>query len=237
MQKPETLADITIARRFNGPPTTGNGGYSAGLLAQHMSGLVSVELRAPPPLDVSIAILKTEAGLEARSGDALIMRAYESEPLSLPPAPPTLEAAKTGAAHFPKKDELEFVDCFVCGPARDYPDGLCIFAGPVDGFEGVADVWTPDVGLAADDGLVAPEFIWAALDCPGAYAVGMTEGPVVLARMSVSLIKRPQPGEPLIVTGWKTFEDGRKHGAGTALYTRDGELLAHSEQLWIRLKI
>jgi len=36
---------VVIARRFCGPPDTGNGGYSAGLLAQSLRGPIEVTLR------------------------------------------------------------------------------------------------------------------------------------------------------------------------------------------------
>ena len=59
---------------------------------------------------------------------------------------------------------------------------------------------------------------------------------LVLARITAQIHERPAPGADLIVAGWSLFDDGRKHGAATALFTRDGQLLAQSEQLWIELK-
>ena len=59
---------------------------------------------------------------------------------------------------------------------------------------------------------------------------------MVLARITAQIHDRPAPGDELIVAGWSLFDDGRKHGAATALFTRDGRLLAQSEQLWIELK-
>ena len=46
---------ITIPGGFNGPDGSGNGGYSAGLLAERLTRVggtaVQVTLRTPPPLD------------------------------------------------------------------------------------------------------------------------------------------------------------------------------------------
>ena len=47
---------LTIARRFNGPPDSGNGGYSCGAFAVATRQDLRVRLRAPPPLDVPMAV-------------------------------------------------------------------------------------------------------------------------------------------------------------------------------------
>ena len=64
------------------------------------------------------------------------------------------------AAQAPDLDS-PFPNCFVCGHARS-EDGLHIHAGPVDGRDVHAAPWT----VAPET--VGPEFVWAALDCPGA---------------------------------------------------------------------
>ena len=46
---------VTIPAQFNGPATSGNGGYAAGLLAEvHGADVVTSTLRQPPPLDVPL---------------------------------------------------------------------------------------------------------------------------------------------------------------------------------------
>ena len=43
---------VMIPRRFNGPPDSGNGGYSCGVVAALLDApAVEVTLRAPPPLE------------------------------------------------------------------------------------------------------------------------------------------------------------------------------------------
>jgi hypothetical protein len=76
--------------------------------------------------------------------------------------------------------------------------------------------------------------VWAAIDCPGAYAVGAEgRGEVVLGRMTARILRVPSSGERCVVTAWPVGEDGRKIYAGTALLTEDGELLAVARQVWI----
>jgi hypothetical protein len=79
-----------------------------------------------------------------------------------------------------------------------------------------------------------PELVWAAIDCPGAFAVGAEgRGDIVLGRMTARIDRVPDAGEPCAVASWPLGEDGRKLYAGTALFGGDGELLALAEQTWI----
>jgi hypothetical protein len=43
----------------------------------------------------------------------------------------------------------------------------------------------------------------------------------------------PEAGERCVVVAWHLGSDGRKHGAGTALYTDAGELLGIGRAMWI----
>ena len=45
------MAVVSIPSRFNGPPLSGNGGYSCGVLAAFIDGPAQVRLHVPPPLD------------------------------------------------------------------------------------------------------------------------------------------------------------------------------------------
>ena len=76
--------------------------------------------------------------------------------------------------------------------------------------------------------------VWAAIDCPGAFAVGADgRGEVVLGRMACRVERRPERGEECVVVSWPLGADGRKLYAGTALFAASGELLALARQTWI----
>jgi hypothetical protein len=101
--------------------------------------------------------------------------------------------------------------------------------------------WTPDPGLAGDDGTLPPELVWAALDCPTSVPVANDPGqddfrPIVLARLAVTLLAPVQAGRPHAIVSWPIAIDGRKRHAGAALHTEAGELAAVSRALWIELK-
>ncbi len=157
------------------------------------------------------------------AGDAVVAEATPARVDLDLPEPVTFEDATRAA----KPDvNSPFPECFVCGHAR--ADGLRIFAGPVAGRDVVAAPWvpTPDV--------VGPEFVWAALDCPGAYATGaLGRGTVVLGRLAARVDRVPRAGEHCVVVGWSLGDDGRKHHAGTALFGEAGDVLGVGRALWI----
>ena len=237
-----------IARRFNGPHDSGNGGYSAGLAAQLLPNADAVEatLRAPIPLDTTLRAHMSETGLDIMTDDAatrILIMSLRSIWLETPDVKsPGLEAATVAAASFPGAEDHVLPHCFVCGPGRAEGDGLRIFPDWLkepsgldnpNTFPIVAAPWQPAPDLAHSSGRIAPEYIWAALDCPGAFAVN--KEPILLGRMSVKILERPTPDAPLIAVAWSKGQDRRKHFAGTALFNETGKLLAFSEQTWIQI--
>jgi hypothetical protein len=126
-----------------------------------------------------------------------------------------------------------FSRCFVCGLSRE--DAFGVFAGEVSGRDLVASPWTPPAWTAASDGHVAPEFVWAVLDCPTYFAAYMgDELPVsVLARLTARLHAPAVAGEAHVVMAWPLGADGRKRHAGAALASEEGEILAVARALLI----
>jgi hypothetical protein len=213
------VAELVIDRRFRGPDDSGNGGYTCGRIAAYVDGAAEVTLRLPPPLEVPLRV----DGGRVLDGEALVAE-FGSATVALDvPEPPTWEEAIE--AQRPDVDS-PFPHCFVCGYRRAQDDGLHIHAGPWrDGV--VAGVWVP----RADT--VGEEFVWAALDCPGAYAVmAAGRGIVVLGRLAARVLRVPEAGEHCVVVGWPLGSDGRKHEAGTAVYA-GGEAVAVARAVWI----
>lgn len=225
---------MIIAPRFCGPPGTGNGGYVAGALAAHLPDLTAatVRLSAPAPLGRELPVgVTTEEGVTtatARDGDQVVASATPGASADLDalvvPSPVPVDAARAAAARFDHSLH-PFPGCFVCGHAAE--DGLHVYPkAPDDRPDVVASpVTLPD---ASDP------FVWAALDCPGAFAIGMAEGTTMLLGTMSASVDAPVPtGEELVAIGWQTGGSGRKLLCGTALLDAHGDVLARAAATWI----
>jgi hypothetical protein len=220
--------EIVFERRFRGPLTSANGGYASGRLAQHLEAReVEVTLRLPPPLERPLAVRTSDGGLVLLDGEAVVAEARSAQVELDPPSAVSLEEAADAVTRHVRIGSELFRQCFTCG-VRAERDGLEIYAGAVAGREPVhAAPWT------AHD--ATPEVVWAAIDCPGAYAVGVEgRGEIVLGRMAARVDRVPAEGEECVVVSWPLGEEGRKLYAGTALLTPHGELLAIARQTWIQ---
>lgn len=231
---------VTIARRFRGPPDSGNGGYSAGVLAAAIDGDAEVTLRRPPPLERALRIERADGATVMRDGDLVVAVAVATTVGMDPPAPVALDDAAEASRRCPTlvhPDWHPFPGCFVCGPDREPGDGLRIFAGPTSDPSVWAAPWTPAADLADDSGVVRPEFVWAALDCPscsGIYARGTRPAsPFVLGRIAVRVDALPRAGEPHVILAWRVGEDGRKTFGASALRDATGRLLAVARATWL----
>lgn len=229
---------LTIDRRFRGPPDSGNGGYVCGRVALLVGGPTQVTLRAPPPLDVPLAVERDEGTVRLLHENGLVAEGQPVGPLEAsPPPPPSPDRARAARKGFRGFVEHPFPTCFVCGPEREAGDGLRIHPGWIWD-EQVADVFVPDPSLDFGDGRIATEYVWAALDCPGAFACmgdGSEELTLVLGRMTARIDERPTVGDELVATGWVRGREGRKHACGTALWSAEGRLLAVAHATWIAL--
>lgn len=230
-----TAEPLTIASRFCGPPDSGNGGYTAGCLTAGLDGPVEVRLRRPPPLDRALERIREGEERVLRDGEQEVARARPAELALEVPSPPTVDRARAVEGQCKAFESHPFPGCFVCGPDRGAGDGLRIFPGPVNG-EVAAD-WHPGADFADDAGLTRPELIWAALDCPGSFALTPEPGKwMVLGSLTAAIGERPPAGEPLVVTGWDLGRDGRKLFAGTALFNESGRCLARAKAVWIEVE-
>ncbi len=216
---------MTIGARFNGPDGSANGGYTCGRVAALLGGSAEVTLRSPPPLERALAVERDGDRLELLDGETLVAEAVPGSVELDVPDPPSWAEAERAAARYPGFAEHAFPRCFVCGPDRGADDGLRIFAGPL-GDGRFAATWSPAE--------VRPELVWAALDCPGAIAVGFPErGETLLGRFAVTIDELPGSVERCVVLAWPLGEEGRKLYAATALFGEDGRRLAKARATWI----
>ena len=241
---------MRIEPRYNGPRDSGNGGWTAGLTAAHLNGLppfrlgasgaaprpgtvaAEVTLRVPPPLDVELAV--TAAGERppavrvTASDGTLVAEAAAAEvgDDALVEAVPYAEAVAASAG-YPGFIEHPFPTCFVCGPDRADGDGLRLFPGRL------GDGRTATPWRVPDD--VSATMVWASLDCPGGWSVGVEARPFVLGRLAARVDAVPAPGSDCVVMGELTVARGRKALVRSTLYGPDGRPLARARATWIAI--
>uniref|UniRef100_UPI00036A181C hypothetical protein n=1 Tax=Nocardiopsis halotolerans TaxID=124252 RepID=UPI00036A181C len=242
---------------YNGPDGTGNGGYTAGLLAAHLTGVggpaVQVTLRTPPPLDRPLTVEGDPAGTLSMTdpaaeeeGARLVAEATAAELPDTPviPGGPVSEAeARVAESRYPGLTAHPFPRCYSCGPDRAEGEGLRLFAGsvrPGSGPDGVGNTvactWTPHPALDDGSGGVGLPQVWAALDCPGGWSSDVSGRPALLGRITVRVDEAPRIGDTCVVMGHLESVDGRKIRTGSALYDTGGRLLAQARATWIAFR-
>lgn len=229
------MADqIIVRKRFCGPPASGNGGYTCGLVAKPLKATVEVRLHAPPPLDTPMALSINDNSAELKWDGKLVATATPAKWHMDVPALPGIEQAAQAERNYSGFVHHNLPTCFVCGPDRAAGDGLRIFAGQMAGDKGLfASTWKVDASLENVAGQIHPEFIWAALDCPGYFAVQKHAGFALLGAFSAQIERPVAVGETLVAVGWALASEGRKHRAGTALFDGDKTLVAKAMATWV----
>jgi len=245
-----TERTISVERRFRGPDTgggTANGGYFCGLVA-----------RAAGPTARTIEIIRTtgvplERPLRVRVRDGVvddadgpIARVVPHRIAVAAPAPPPIEVAEQVSTRFLAQLEAgeiahTFPECFVCGHRRAAGDGLRLFAGPLreeragDPPGARAAAWRPAPAFLDETGCLRPEFVWAALDCPGGWAIADAAN---TGTLQVEILASVRGDQRLIVMGWPMTPPSARPGsrrryAGTAIFDSRGRLLALGAAIWV----
>ena len=221
--------------RFNGPLTSGHGGYSSAVIADLVEGPAAVTLRSPVPLDTALEVIREDDGsARVLRGETLVAEANPEPRLDLEVPPPVSTGeARLATERYPESPDPLFGRCFVCG--RDREDALGVFAGTVEGRNIVASPWTPPEWTADEAGWVLPEYLWAVMDCPTYFAV-YRDGELPLSflgRMTARIDAPVVAGDEHVVMAWPISDDGRKQHAGAAVVSADGDVLAVARVLMI----
>ncbi len=254
--QPRGPAPLVVPARFNGPDGSGNGGWTAGALADRLTSgpddVIQVRLSSPPPLDVPLTLTTGPDGaLHAQHGGLAVARARRVEPpqVAAAPEPVSWAQARLAEERYAGARDHPFPGCFVCGTRR--ADGLGLRPGPVDGRAGVVVArWVPDPSLRPDPSQPATATevtslaaCWAALDCPGGWSTDLVGRPMVLGTITARVRALPVVGGRYLVVGRSLSSSGRKSWTESALYVLAGPptstevptLVARALHLWITL--
>ncbi|MCD4533609.1 hypothetical protein LRP67_05895 [Nocardioides sp. cx-169] len=246
---------LIVPRRFCGPPSSGNGGWTAGALAAtipldagrgHAWPAVTVALRQPPPLDVALPLTDDGGARVATYDGRPVAQARRAERDLEPVGPVPADEARGAEATYPGLRSHPFPTCFACGTEREEGDGLRIFPGevtPEDGQARAAGTWRPHPSHAEDwheyrDDVphASLPVTWAALDCVGAWAADMADRPMVLGTMTARVDALPAIDEEHVVVGAARGQEGRKTFTASTLYDADGRVVACAEHVWITIE-
>lgn len=109
------MTELVIPARLNGPPSTANGGVSAGLLAGHLpsGATIEVTLRRPPLLDTPMRVDVDGSAARLFNGADLVAEAQVVDDAAVGAAVPAvdLDAACLAAAGFDGHAEHPFPTC------------------------------------------------------------------------------------------------------------------------------
>ena len=143
---------VTIPRRFCGPPESGNGGYTCGLIANVLGGAAEVTLRKPIPIEREMVITRDGEKALLMDADTLIAEGAQTSFDEVETPIVSFEEAEAAEEGSPAFKNHPFPTCFVCGPERKTGDGLRIFPGLIpelsrNGMRYFASGWIPGAGL------------------------------------------------------------------------------------------
>ena len=235
---------IVVGRRFEGPPGSGQGGWSSALFAERLPYTPTIALRAPIPFERPLRIevvvdghrLVDDEQAGSDGGPLTIMTARPWTP-DVPDTDPveiaTARAARAAFATFVVPHPVP--DCFSCGTRADT---MGVHACPI-GDGRLATDWTVPEWAADVSSTTAA--LWAALDCTAAFYVGFVPEVrrVVTAQYAVEVLRPVVAGETLALVagpgdhpgGW----DGRKRGACSIAFDADGAVVARARSFWVSL--
>jgi hypothetical protein len=228
------MTSVVIDPVHRGPTSSGNGGWTAGVLAAYLpgDGPVTVTLRRPPPLARPLEVRTVDERALLLDDSEVVAEAATAEAVPEPVSPVAVAEAQAAEADYAGLAAHPFPECFVCGTKRAEGDGLRLRPGPVEPGR-TACTWVPHPAH------VEPPHLWAALDCPGGWTNDLQGRPMVLGRITAVARRQPQPGERLVVVGALLDATARKSVTATTVYDtvgpRIGSEIGSAVHTWIQV--
>jgi len=226
---------ITIPTRFQGVTGLGQGGYTAGLLAERIEGPSTADFFNPIPLDRPLDLVESNGRLELHDGQTLILRVRAFSGTIRSADPVSIEDAEVARQRSPVYTTGAIPDCFSCGTI---PESMGVHAGPLSDRQDFATSWTPPDWSNGEDGVVQDRYVWAAIDCPSGWratTLGDELLQAVTGQMHTSITGTIVQGRTYALVTWSDPWKGRRVKTGTALFDASGTRLAASEAVWISI--
>lgn len=233
------VTPLTIPAARQGPPGIANGGWLAGLLAEAAgtprSGTVT--LRKPTPVDTALSLIASDGGAALSLAGVELATLTAGAPDGQLATPVSWQESVAAAPSYIGLVRHPFPGCLVCGSGRTETDALCLRPGRISP-DVVAAPWQPAAWTDDGSGHVTIPALWAALDCPSAWAIDDEGRAVVLGRISVRIDSVPRVGERLVVVGSVRERTSRRIAqCGSAIYDEAGALLAVAASTWFAVDV
>lgn len=235
---------IIVPETSQGVTGLGQGGWTSARFVDAVGQPLRLSLRAPIPLDTSLDVVGADGAWHLMSGDTLIMEGTAPLRQFGDLDAVSVEDARAARERFNTEESTHQAPrCFSCGlgPAsmRVHPTEL------TDGSGRFATDWHPPAWTADENGHVANTTLWASLDCAAGFYVSghPLDGSNPNARGALTVQYEVEVVAPVVADRehvivswhgrWQADWDGRKRGAGSAVFDSDGTLLARSDSLWV----
>jgi hypothetical protein len=96
----ETPQLVIINGRFQGPPDSGNGGYSCAMISQFIDDPAAVRLSIPPPLDTPMEVRKSDGRVELYHEGELVASGQPANVEFDIPKPPDFARAQVASGRY-----------------------------------------------------------------------------------------------------------------------------------------
>ena len=232
---------IRVEQWFQGPTGSGQGGWTAHRLAEAIGEPVTVSIRRPIPLETDLRVIALDDGwylLDPAEPDQPVLIATRWDAVHADTDAVSVAVAAEAGKRFPLHDDHPVPVCFSCGHE---PDSMQVHSGELPNGRWATDWTVPDWAVDAD-GTVDEGALWAAIDCAQAWYAGNAGGRrhSVTVQLAVEVLVPLVAGATYALVAWNgTYPrdwDGRKRGAGGAVFAHDGTCVARSSSFWIAVE-
>ena len=232
---------INIKSWFQGPTDSGQGGWTAHRFVRAISEPVTVAVKRPIPLEVDLTIAAAEHGwhlIDPREPDQPFMVATTWTPDYAKTDPVSLADAADARTRFPLHDDHPVPVCFSCGANAD---SMQVHSGPLPDGRWATDWTVPEWAVDARRQRGRRRAMGRNRLCPRLVRRQRRRGRrhAVTVQLAVEVITPIEAQTSYSLVTWNgTYPetwDGRKRGAGGAVFASDGTCVARSSSFWIAI--
>lgn len=217
----------------------GQGGFTCQQFVEAIGEPVTVALRSPIPVETDLDVVHQEDRwhlVDPSDPATVILEAtrWDIDYASTPAV--TIDEAAAARRGFPLTAETHPAPhCLSCGLQER---SLHVHAGPLDDGRWATPFRMPEWSLI--DGSVDPSLLWMAMDCSCGWYIshsGPDQRQAVTVQFAVDVHTPIEPETDYALVAWNgdypLSWDGRKRGAGSALFDASGTCVANSRSFWV----